>query len=273
MYHAVYPVLGKERELPFYLSGIGRTSPEFHIRRDSGLTSHQFLLTVKGSGILIVKDRRYILNSDSLLYLPPALPHEYFPESSEWETCWMVFRGDMLTDIMQNMGFMHEMIAADADLTAFRKLHSRLYCLAEDALHNSRKCSLLIYQAILLASDLFNEKKTGSNTGNMLVDRAVAYINEHCSSDISLNDLSALSGVSSQYFGRIFRERMNMRPMEYISRIKIAKAKSMLLNDRISISKIAQQLGFASLTYFGIVFKKYEGISPSGFRKQNGMII
>ncbi|MBQ5334300.1 MAG: AraC family ligand binding domain-containing protein, partial [Oscillospiraceae bacterium] len=96
MYNAVYPVLGNEMGLPFYLSGIGRTSPEFHIKRDTGLISHQFLFTVKGRGILIVKDRRYILEKNSLLYLPPGLPHEYYPESGEWSTCWMVFRGDML---------------------------------------------------------------------------------------------------------------------------------------------------------------------------------
>ena len=54
MHSAVYPVLGNETRLPFYLSGIGRTEPEFHVKRDKGLTSHQFLFTAKGSGVLRV---------------------------------------------------------------------------------------------------------------------------------------------------------------------------------------------------------------------------
>ena len=273
MYNAVYPVLGNETKLPFYLSGIGRTSPEFHIKRDSGLTSHQFLFTVKGRGILMVKDRKYTLEKGSLLYLPPGLPHEYYPENDEWSTCWMVFRGDMLAGIMKNMGFDSEMIAPNADLIAFEKLHNRLFSLAADNLHNSKKCSLLIYDAVLLAGDIFNGKSSADNTGNMIIDNAIAYINEHYCSDITLNELSDLSGVSPQYFGRLFKERLSMRPMEYIARIKISKAKIMLLDSDMPVSEISEKLGYNSPTYFGIVFKKYEGLSPSEFRKNRGNIV
>ena len=273
MYHAVYPVLGNETKLPFYLSGIGKTAPEFHIRRKAGLASHQFLFTEKGRGILLVNNKRYTLGKNSLLYLPPALPHEYFPEDDAWDTCWMVFRGEMLTALMENMGFQQEIIAEHAELTAFKKLYHRLSGLAADNLHNSQTCSLLIYQSILLARDLFSEQHTGDHTGSLIVDRAVAYIHAHCDADISLHELSALSDVSPQYFGRLFRKRLNMRPMEYIARIKISKAKIMLLNSELPVSEIAAQLGFTSPTYFGIVFKKYESISPSEFRKNKGAIV
>lgn len=273
MYSAVYPVTGNETKLPFYLSGIGRTSPEFHIKRDNGLISHQFLFTVKGRGILLAENRRYTLEKNSLLYLPPGLPHEYYSECGEWSTCWMVFRGYMLTDIMKNMGFEHEMVAANADLTAFENLYNRLSVLAADNLHSSRKCSLLIYNAVLLAEDIFNGKSPADNTGSLVVDKAVEYINEHCCSDISLNELSDLSGVSPQYFGRLFKEHVNMRPMEYIARIKVSKAKIMLLDSDMPVARISERLGYASPTYFGIVFRKYTGISPSEFRKNRGSII
>ena len=57
MHSAVYPVLGNETRLPFYLSGIGRTEPEFHVKRDKGLTSHQFLFTAKGSSRLCTQKK------------------------------------------------------------------------------------------------------------------------------------------------------------------------------------------------------------------------
>lgn len=57
MHSAVYPVLGNETGLPFYLSGIGRTEPEFHVKRENGLTSHQLLLTANGSGVLEVGEK------------------------------------------------------------------------------------------------------------------------------------------------------------------------------------------------------------------------
>lgn len=61
--------------------------------------------------------------------------------------------------------------------------------------------------------------------------------------------------------------------MEYIARIKVSKAKIMLLDSDMPISEISEKLGYTSPTYFGIVFRKYEGISPSEFRKTGGTII
>lgn len=273
MHSAVYPVFGNEVKLPFYLSGIGRTSPEFHVKREKGLTSHQFLYTEKGCGILEVNSKKYLLEKDSLLYLPPELPHEYYPEQSDWTTCWMVFRGDSLRSIMNNMGFNKELIAVNTDLSSFKKICDRIYGLASDNLHSSEKCSLLIYNAILTAKDIFNSVSSENNTGNLIVDNAVRYINEHCGSDITLGELAEHSGVSPQYFGRVFRNRLNMRPMEYVARVKVSKAKIMLLNSDMPIAMISEKLGYAGPTYFGIVFRKYEGISPSEFRKNGGNMI
>ncbi len=273
MHSAVYPVLGNETRLPFYLSGIGRASPEFHVKRDKGLTSHQFLFTIKGHGILLVNGRKYILEKNSLTYFPPELPHEYYSENNDWSTCWMVFRGDSLRNIMNNMDFSCEKVALNVDLSVFEQIFNRILGLASDNLHNGEKCSLLIYNAILVAKDIFSGKSSPDNTGNMIVDNAVQYINEHYGSDITLGELSKLSGVSPQYFGRIFRERLNMRPMEYVARIKVSKAKTMLLDSDMPIAGISERLGYASPTYFGIVFRKYEGISPSEFRKNRGNII
>lgn len=273
MFNAVYPIPGNETKLPFYLSGIGKTSPEFHIKRDNGLCSHQFLFTVKGRGTLVVNDRRYALEKNSLLYLPPELPHEYYPESGEWSTCWMVFRGDKLSDCMKNMGFECEMIAEGADISAFKRIYNKIYGLAADNLHNSKKCSLLIYEAVLLAGDIFDGRSSPDNTGNLIVDKAMQYINEHCCSDISLNELAALSGISPQHFCRLFKARLNIRPMEYIARVKLSKAKSMLLNSDMPVSEIARSIGYSSHTYFGIIFKRYEGVSPTEFRKNCGSLI
>ena len=68
MHSAIYPVPASEVRLPFYLSGIGRTSPEFHVKRDKGLTSHQFLYTAKGCGVLEVGNRKYKLEKNSFMF-------------------------------------------------------------------------------------------------------------------------------------------------------------------------------------------------------------
>lgn len=59
MTKALYPVIGKQAELPFYLTGIGVSDPEIHVVRSSGLSSHQFLFTSSGAGVLYVDGKEY----------------------------------------------------------------------------------------------------------------------------------------------------------------------------------------------------------------------
>ena len=53
----IYPILGKQKCLPFYLSGIGIAEPEYHVKREDGLVSHQFLYTRSGRGNLLTLRR------------------------------------------------------------------------------------------------------------------------------------------------------------------------------------------------------------------------
>ncbi len=273
MYNAIYPIPGKEINLPFYLTGIGKTSPEFNVKRETGLTSYQFLITTKGEGILHINGNRFFLKPGSLLFLPPEIAHEYRPVESEWSTSWFVFRGTSLSQIMTSLGLEHEFIAENINTAPFEKLHKRLTDLAGDNLHNSSKCSLLIYDFILMAKEAFEKQISSDNTGNIIIDHSLEFIRENLHLDISLNDLSKAAGVSPQYIGQLFKKKLNTTPVSYISRAKISKAKILLLDSSMSIAEIAFSLGYSSPTYFGIVFKKFEGFSPSEYRRNNGSVI
>lgn len=86
--NSFYPVLGKQKSLPVYLAGIGVADPEYQIKREKGLISHQFLYTQSGSGQLLVNGKRYLQKEGSLFYLAPGIAHEYYPvREDEWMTC------------------------------------------------------------------------------------------------------------------------------------------------------------------------------------------
>ena len=62
-----------------------------------------------------------------------------------------------------------------------------------------------------------------------------------------------------------------MRPMEYLARKRLSVAKVLLFSTDNSITSIGKEVGYEDPTYFGIVFKKLEGISPSEYRKLKKM--
>ncbi len=61
--------------------------------------------------------------------------------------------------------------------------------------------------------------------------------------------------------------------MEYLAKKRISEAKILLINTGESIGYVSSAVGYGDQNYFGMVFKKYEGITPSDYRKQRGLII
>ena len=69
----IYPILGKQKCLPFYLSGVGIAEPEYHVIREEGLVSHQLHYTQSGRGNLVVGGATYPLEPGSMFYMAPGI--------------------------------------------------------------------------------------------------------------------------------------------------------------------------------------------------------
>lgn len=264
---AVYPVLGNQVRFPFYLTGIGISECEYHVKREQGLVSHQFLYTKSGVGRVNVSGGSFTMKQGSMLYLSPGVPHEYYPEKGEWETCWFVFRGNHLLQIMRELGFEGYMICSGVDTAICERIFSRLMTAVSDPVSGSEKCSRLIYDFILCAAGLFAGESNPEKIAGSGLENVIFYIEQNFNKDITLEELANASSLTPQYLCRVFKKKMGMRPLEYIARRRISEAKLMLDGGGKSIAEIGEAVGYPDPTYFGIVFKKYEGISPSRYRE------
>ena len=96
---------------------------------------------------------------------------------------------------------------------------------------------------------------------------AIKYMSEHYSEDIPMSDLAETLGITHQHFCRLFRSAMDMSPNEYLTGLRISKAKQMLTEQNIPVSEIAAACGFRDPCYFSTIFKKSMGVPPTYFRK------
>ena len=96
---------------------------------------------------------------------------------------------------------------------------------------------------------------------------AIQYIDTHYTREISLNELAEIVRVTPAYFCRVFKQALNLTPIEYINRVRILKAESLLTETNTHIIDIAMEVGFGSIPYFNRVFRKINGIPPSEYRK------
>ena len=85
-------------------------------------------------------------------------------------------------------------------------------------------------------------------------------------SDLNLSQIAAECGVSDCYFRRLFQQYSGETPMAFRQRLRIERAKQLLLSDeQYTVSEVAQELGFADVYHFSKTFKKYCGHSPKKY--------
>lgn len=101
----------------------------------------------------------------------------------------------------------------------------------------------------------------------MYIYKILQFVNDHYSEDISMADLSKVTGLSVDYMARRFKAGMNMSPSEYIRRFRIAKSMELLTDPHLSIAQIAVRTGFSDISLFSRVFKSTVGIPPVSYRK------
>lgn len=101
-----------------------------------------------------------------------------------------------------------------------------------------------------------------------VITKAKQFIQEHQTEDLSLGDVAKAVNTSTFYFCKMFKKYTGLNFTNYLSRLRIEKAKNLLLNPNLRVSEIAYEVGFQSLTHFNRVFKKIIGQSPTEYRGQ-----
>ncbi len=102
-----------------------------------------------------------------------------------------------------------------------------------------------------------------------IVNNALFYIHSHYRERITVKDIADMCYVSESHFCRVFNEFTGETPVFYINRLRIDKAITIMKNSDLTVSQIAQKVGFSEETYFCKCFKKYTGFSPGQYRKNN----
>ncbi|MBH0173488.1 helix-turn-helix transcriptional regulator [Fictibacillus sp. 23RED33] len=91
------------------------------------------------------------------------------------------------------------------------------------------------------------------------------YILRNFRSNVTIDDLSSLAGVTPNYVSGIFKEVVGSTPIQYLHQLRINTSLHLLQNTQMTISEIAEYLGYCDQSYFNRVFKKWMGVAPSKY--------
>lgn len=150
----------------------------------------------------------------------------------------------------------------------FEDLFDEVYrcILSEDRYSAISAVAMLLELICKIRQKTFMILNSKSNHDQSPILKAVDYIDCHYTEGISTYDIARHCGMSVSYFHKKFVEVNGITPNEYINKLRISKAKKMLLSDNESISIIAEKCGFNSQAYFTYLFKKSVDTSPLKYR-------
>ncbi|MFC4601296.1 helix-turn-helix transcriptional regulator [Cohnella hongkongensis] len=98
------------------------------------------------------------------------------------------------------------------------------------------------------------------------IDEAIAYIHSHLDEPLLLSRLAGHIGYSPFHFNRLFKMRIGVPPLYYVSAIRLQKAKELLLQTNLSVRDVGLEIGQLSLGTFTTRFTEKVGMTPSQFR-------
>jgi two-component system response regulator YesN len=105
---------------------------------------------------------------------------------------------------------------------------------------------------------------------NSIIETAKRYIQENYMRDISLDDVSRIVNISPYYFSKIFKEGTGEGFVEYLTNIRIEKAKELLSTTEYSMREICGMCGYSDPNFFSRSFKKNVGATPSDYKAGRG---
>lgn len=94
---------------------------------------------------------------------------------------------------------------------------------------------------------------------------ALDYLYEHFSEECSISYLAKMVHLHPFYFTRIFKHAIGVTPHLFLRKLRIQKAKALILNTDLSFTQIAEYVGFNSIHHFSRTFKQLEGLTPSQY--------
>ena len=230
---------------------------------------HSFLIlyTYKGNGQLEYDNRTYHLSEGDGFFIDCRLPQLYKTTGEFWKHSVFHLNGPLVPALFKQYSaggsvcFSQPIsgsyqISLEKLLSIYNNTHPYRDWLAAD-------CISTILTGLLADS---STNKIQSMPVNLQI--IVKYMEDHLSSAITLDYLSHFFGISKYYLSREFKKYTGFSPNDYLIRLRMEHAKTLLLSTNLPANKIAHMVGIHDVNNFNNLFKKRNGVTPGQFRKQ-----
>lgn len=245
------------------------------------LQHHELILVTGGKGNVVVKNKSYRIKEGMMFYICPDVLHCIDTDNDD-PICFMSVHFSYInvafSDNKWNIRNETEMLPLDSVQELKDYYHiSNVFKKLVDSWNIKLPGYELITKALLqqLIFEIFQSiKKQNQNYSiSLKIEKIIKYMHENINNRLTLTELSEMVQLSPTYLSRTFKATTGYSVIGFFNKMKIDKAKELIIEGDKKIKEVAQELRFTDEFYFSRIFKRIEGISPSEFYSKNVHVV
>jgi AraC-like DNA-binding protein len=234
------------------------------------LDDYTLIFISKGSGVFESKasDSATTHAGDCIL-LFPGVWHRYKPNLEVgWEEYWVGFKGSYVDWLMKKFNIGEPIINVGLNDYLLRLFHELLECVQTANVGYHQIISGIVLQMLGLVHSISKNRQTVATNTSHLIEKAKFLFRETIQEPDRMEDVLKKLPASYSKLRKDFKTLTGESPNQYKLNLKLNKAKELLTSTNLSISEIAFQTGFESVSYLSKIFKKKNNISPKLYRQR-----
>lgn len=237
----------------------------------------EFIYVIQGSFTVTINEQVIELKKGGMLYIQHDEIHSLYAQEEESMLLTIQFSSNLFNDIDSNFLIYYRVVEKACYLPADVVVKQALLDLVEYNLGTpdiTDYCKMsLIYHLLSslhmagrnIAPSLFYFNKKDEK----LVKEAIEFINQHYNQELRLSDMAEQAGVSYHYFSKLFKKVSGYNFKEYLTTVRVNKAKFLLKSTQVPITEISYACGFTEHKLLISAFKKICNMTPTKFRKEH----
>lgn len=253
-----------------YTVGYEKTKPNhsYGPTRRSGYMLHY---VYSGKGKFICQGKTYHLKTGDFFFISPDATITYTADPIDpWGYYWFGFRGNLVEHYLKETAICANtpVFSLNHSTERIKSAMSRLIEISLASEHNDillNSCLLeIIYQ--LTKSFPKDSIQQQGTSPKLIFSQAISFLRHNYDRNIKIGNLANLLNIDRSYLHRLFIEQTGIAPKQFLTNIRIDRAKQLLQDRDLDVKSIAHSVGFEDAGNFSKLFKQEVGMSPTKFR-------
>ena len=235
-----------------------------------GRLDYQLVYLAEGKGLFRLNGRFEEVRKGSLLVYRPGDEVRYELKAADApELFWLGFTGKRVRPVLETYRLHRDLLHSVGYSAEAVRLFRQVLAELQFKRPFFRECSeALLGELLALFGRRLAEGRTAGRAGGAILKTA-EHMLQNYGRPLTVEDLAAIAGLSRHRYLHAFKEALGSSPIDYLIRLRIDKAKELLLGSDLRVAEIAELVGYDNPLYLSRLFRKRTGFSPLAWRRDN----